>query len=77
LKRVEDCCRTALEVDLVNVVRLERLIKLGGAAPEPGRKPRGEVIPFGKHQRPASDFALPGGLSRAVNKPTIEQEGNA
>lgn len=75
VERVEAACRTALEIELLNVARLERVIQLGAPA-EPTSKPPGRLIAFSKYQRPASDYALPRGAPQANTSPT-EQEGRA
>lgn len=55
---VEQACRTALEVDLLNVKRLRRLIEL--AAPPRAPEPPAKVIPISRYLRPPEQYALPG-----------------
>jgi transposase len=54
--RVDASCATALAADLVNVHRLERLVKLAVTS-EPPRV--ATVIPIARYLRPASQYALP------------------
>jgi hypothetical protein len=55
--RVEQTCARALDADMVDVRRLERMLKL--AAPPPAAPPApARVIPLGRFLRPASDYAL-------------------
>lgn len=75
LERVEDACRAALEIDLLNVARLERVIQLGRPA-EAAPKRAGKVIPFPKFLRPTSDYALPR-RANEDNTPTTNKEGRA
>jgi transposase len=56
---VEKACRTALEVDLLNVKRLTRLIELA-VKPEPPPTSPADVIPISRYLRPAEQYALPG-----------------
>jgi hypothetical protein len=56
-RRVDETCAVAIAADMFDVFRLERMLKVGtlpAPEPEPAR-----VIPIGRYQRPASDFALP------------------
>jgi len=76
IERVEEACRTCLEIDLVNVARLERVIQLGGPTAAPRDEPRGEVIPFTRYRRPASQYALRRSASSS-DTTTTEQEGRA
>lgn len=56
--RVEDACRTALAAEMLDVHRLERMIKV--AAPSPAPSPISpKVIPLARHLRPVSQYALP------------------
>lgn len=53
--RVDDACRTALEADMVDVHRLEHLIRLDTRlAPTVA-----QVIPLARYLRPSSQYALP------------------
>jgi hypothetical protein len=54
--RVEDTCRIALEVDLLDVTRLRRMLAL--ATSEPPKPPPGRVIAIARFLRPATDYAL-------------------
>ena len=54
--RVNASCATALAADLVDVTRLERLVKLAVTVEE---KPTAKVIPISRYLRPASQYALP------------------
>lgn len=74
IERTATACRVALEHELVDVRRLEAMIKAGRADERVERPPApaGRVIPFPKHLRPASSYALP----RAVANETT-QEGPA
>ena len=54
--RVDETCALAVAADMVDVFRLERMLKLAAPpapAPEPAR-----VIPIGRYLRPATDYAL-------------------
>jgi transposase len=58
-ERVEQACVTALAVDMVDVHRLERMVKLAlpvSPAPTPSSS---KVIPLARFLRPPSQFALP------------------
>jgi len=62
--RVNDTCGLALDADMPDVRRLERMLKRAAApatTPPPARTPSQTVIPFerGRFLRPASDYALP------------------
>jgi hypothetical protein len=51
---------TALAVEMLDVHRLERMIKLGAPAPAPAPSPVSpKVIPLARHLRPVSQYALP------------------
>ena len=54
--RVNASCETALRADMVDVHRLEQLIKL---AVTPAERPDAKVIPLARYLRPASQYALP------------------
>jgi transposase len=58
-ERVEETCARALEVDMIDVKRIERMLKLGPPphpihAPEPVR-----VIPLSRYLRPPTQYAFP------------------
>lgn len=55
-ERVEDACRIALEVDLLDVTRLRRMLAL--ATSEPPKPPPGRVVAITRFLRPATDYAL-------------------
>lgn len=54
--RVEEVCRIALEVDLLDVTRLRRMLAL--ATSEPPKPPPGRVVVLSRYLRPAADYAL-------------------
>jgi len=57
--RLDETCAIAVVADMFDVFRLERMLKLAAPpAPDPEPEPA-RVIPIGRFQRPASDFALP------------------
>jgi hypothetical protein len=55
--RVNEVCQTALTADMLDVHRLERMLKLAAAGPPPAAPTR--VLPRGRYARPASQYALP------------------
>jgi transposase len=64
--RVDSACATALAVEMIDVHRLERMLKL---APPPTPPPRSSnVIPLARYLRPPSQYALPL-ASRETEKP--------
>jgi len=64
--RVEEACTTALAIEMFDVHRLERMLKL---APPPSPPPRApNVIPLARFLRPSSQYALPL-ASRETEKP--------
>jgi transposase len=65
--RVEAACTTALAIEMLDVHRLERMLKL---APPPAPPPRSapNVIPLARFLRPPSQYALPL-ASRETEKP--------
>ena len=67
-ERVDHACRVALDEDLVDVVRLERIVAQGGP-PQPEEPRRGLVPPFPRYLRPSSAYAL--------KKPTTPEGGSA
>jgi len=58
-QRVDQACALALEVDMFDVRRLQRMLKLGPppSAPTPACSPK--VIPIARYLRPSSQYALP------------------
>jgi transposase len=71
-ERVDEACKQTLDAgvaDIVDVRRLERVLKLARAAePMPGAK----VLPLARHLRPASQYALP--LARRDGGDTNNQD---
>jgi hypothetical protein len=55
-RRVDETCIVAVGVDMIDVFRLERMLKLA-APPAPPAEPA-RVIPIGRYLRPATDYAL-------------------
>ena len=53
-ERVEETCRIALGVDLLDVTRLRRMLAL--ATSEPPKPPPGRVIAITRFLRPATDY---------------------
>ena len=62
-ERVNEVCGRALAVDLVDVKRLERMLKAGQAAQEAKIK-----TPAARYLRPADDYALPGLTVQGMNQ---------
>ncbi len=54
--RVQETCAIAIAADMIDVFRLERMLKLA-APPAPPAEPA-RVIPIGRYLRPATDYAL-------------------
>ena len=54
--RVEAACLTALQADLLDVRRLERMLQLAAPTPAPLAA---RVLPLARHLRPAQQYALP------------------
>ncbi len=57
--RVEEACATALAVDMIDVKRLERMIKLARPSTTPPAPVQSKVIPLAKYLRPGAQYALP------------------
>jgi transposase len=55
--RVEQACTVALKAEMLDVHRLERMIKLD-LVPKP-KPPTAKVIPMSRYLRPATQYALP------------------
>jgi hypothetical protein len=55
-RRVDETCVVAVGVDMIDVFRLERMLKLA-APPVPPAEPA-RVIPIDRYLRPATDYAL-------------------
>jgi transposase len=57
--RVEETCALALASEMLDVHRLERMVKLGLPKAQPAPAPASNVIPLARFLRPASQYALP------------------
>lgn len=58
--RVEESCALALAAEMLDVHRLERMVKLGlPKNPAPASRPVSNVIPLARFLRPPSQYALP------------------
>ena len=56
--RVTEACTAALEADLFDVRRLQRILELASTTPAAASPPT-RVLAFARHLRPASHYALP------------------
>ena len=56
--RVTDACTAALEADLFDVRRLQRILELASTTPAAASTPT-RVLAFARYLRPASHYALP------------------
>jgi hypothetical protein len=56
--RVEETSRLALAADMVDVERLERMLKLAHAPPATAPEPAAQVIPLSRYLRPPGQYAL-------------------
>jgi transposase len=56
--RVEETCRVALAAEMLDVPRLERMLKLAAPPPEPPESGVPKVVPIARHLRPAEQYAL-------------------
>lgn len=54
--RLDGACAQALAVEMLDVHRLRRLLEIGPSHPAPPAK---TILPFARHLRPASQYALP------------------
>jgi hypothetical protein len=54
--RLDEACAQALAVEMLDVHRLRRLLEIGPSHTTP---PARTVLPFARHLRPASQYALP------------------
>ena len=64
--RVQETCTVAVAADMIDVFRLERMLKLAvppTPEPEPAR-----VIPIGRYLRPATDYALLPCVAQAITE---------
>lgn len=64
-RRVDETCATAVAADMIDVFRLERMLKIA-AAPAPPPEPA-RAIPPGRYLRPPTDYALPC-VARAIEE---------
>jgi transposase len=72
--RVDEACGRALAAQMLDVRRLERMLRLAAPSPAPAPgEPSAKVIPLARHLRPASQYALP--LSKA-ERTTPKPEGD-
>jgi hypothetical protein len=65
-RRVDETCAMVVAADMVDVFRLERMLKIA-APPEPPAEPA-RVIPIGRHLRPATYYALLPCVARAIDE---------
>jgi hypothetical protein len=68
--RLEEVCPRALDADMANVRRLQRMLEI--AHPEVTASRRGNVIPLARYLRPSSQYAL--SLDRGTPKPRGETD---
>jgi transposase len=66
-QRVEETCRLALAAEMLDVHRLERMLKQAAATTPAPSTPSPKVIPIARYLRPASQYALPLGKSGRAN----------
>lgn len=57
-QRVQPTCAEAVAADLIDVFRVERMLKLAIIAPATTEPALARVIPLARHLRPASDYAV-------------------
>jgi hypothetical protein len=67
-RRLEEACTRALDVDMSDVYRLQRMLEI--AHPEVATPRRGKVVPLARFLRPVSQYALP--LVARTSKPEGE-----
>jgi Mu transposase, C-terminal domain len=65
-RRVDETCALAVAADMVDVFRLERMLKLA-APPSPPAEPA-RVIPIGRYLRPATDYAVLPCVQQAIDE---------
>jgi len=65
-RRVDETCAMAVAADMIDVFRLERMLKIA-AAPAPPPEPA-RVIPIGRYLRPATDYALLPCVAQAIDE---------
>jgi transposase len=70
--RVDEACKTAVAVEMHDIHRLERMLKLGPPLPKP-ITPTDNVVPLARYLRPTSQYALPL-ISPVKNNPNPEGE---
>lgn len=56
-QRLEDACSTALNAEMIDIRRLERMLQIGAPPPVTPRSPA-PVIPLARYLRPASQYRL-------------------
>jgi transposase len=66
--RVDEACQRALEAEMHDVRRLERMLRLATPASDPRQKTTSSVVPLARFLRPASQYALPLTRSSDPNK---------
>jgi hypothetical protein len=62
--RVEEVCAVALDADMLDVRRLERMLKLACHQPAPESSTPAKVIPLARYLRPKDQYTLPRGPAR-------------
>ncbi|MDQ3363807.1 MAG: hypothetical protein M3680_00035 [Myxococcota bacterium] len=65
-RRVDETCALAIAADMVDVFRLERMLKLAAPPSSPAEPAR--VIPIGRYLRPATDYALLPCVAQAITE---------
>ena len=65
-RRVDETCALAVAADMVDVFRLERMLKLA-APPSPPAEPA-RVIPIGRYLRPPTDYAVLPCVEQAITE---------
>ena len=65
-QRVQETCTVAVAADMIDVFRLERMLKIA-APPAPPAEPA-RVIPIGRYLRPATDYALLPCVEQAITQ---------
>jgi hypothetical protein len=64
--RVQETCTVAVAADMIDVFRLERMLKI--AAPPAPEPELARVIPIGRYLRPAADYALLPCVEQAITE---------
>ena len=65
-QRVQETCTVAVAADMIDVFRLERMLKIAAAPTPPAEL--GRVIPIGRYLRPATDYALLPCVEQAITQ---------